>query len=206
MKIKTKKISLSKALAKPRMRHYKPQKPWWILRLLIRIISIPDLIKTHFKFTEERMEPVGKEPCLILMNHSSFLDLEIAYRIFFPKPFCIVSTTDGMVGKHWLMRKLGCIPTQKYISDIRLIMDMLYAVRENNCSILMYPEAGYSFDGRATTLPRKLGTLVKKMNIPLVTVITDGAFLYQPLYNNLQKRKVNVSAHVECLLTKEEIA
>ncbi len=206
MKIKTIRLSPVEALAKPKLRHFKPQKPWWILGLLIRLISIPDLLATRFKFTKERMDLVGKEPCLILMNHSSFIDLEIAYRIFFPKPFCIVSTTDGMVGKYWLMRKLGCIPTQKYVTDIRLIMDMLHAIRKNNCSILMYPEAGYSFDGCATTLPRKLGTLIKKLDIPLVSVITDGAYLRQPLYNNLRKRKVNVSAKVTCLLTREEIA
>lgn len=206
MKIKTIRLSPAEALARPKLRHFKPQKPWWILRLLIRLISIPDLLATRFKFTKERMGLVGKEPCLILMNHSSFIDLEIAYRIFFPKPFCIVSTTDGMVGKYWLMRKLGCIPTQKYVTDIRLIMDMLHAIRKNNCSILMYPEAGYSFDGCATTLPRKLGTLIKKLDVPLVSVITDGAYLRQPLYNNLRKRKVNVSAKVTCLLTREEIA
>ncbi len=205
MKIKTKRMSLARALAQKRPKHSKPQKPWWILGLLIRIISLPELFFTRFNATYQRMDAAGKGPYLILMNHSSFIDMQIAYKIFFPKPFAIVSTTDSFVGKAWLMKLLGCIPTQKYVTDVRLIMDMLHSVRKNKTSVLMFPEAGYSFDGRTTILPRKLGTLVKKMNVPVITVITDGAYLRQPLYNNLRKRKVNVSAHVNCLLTQSEI-
>jgi hypothetical protein len=69
----------------------------------------------------------------------------------------------------------------------------------------MYPEASYSFDGTATPLPRKMGVLLKKLGVPVVTVITQGAFARDPLYNNLQLRKVKVSAHVKCLFTAEEI-
>jgi hypothetical protein len=133
------------------------------------------------------------------------LDLKIAYKIFFPKPFCVVSTTDGFVGIPWLMRWIGCIPTQKFVSDLTLIRDILHAVKTEKTSVLMYPEAGYSFDGTATPLPRKLGVLLKKLDIPVVTVITQGAYQRDPLYNGLQKRKVKVSATVQCLLTPEEI-
>lgn len=152
------------------------------------------------------MEEAGKGPYLILMNHSSFIDLKIAYKIFYPHAFCTVSTLDSFVGKRWLMRQIGCIPTQKYVTDIKLITDMLHTLHKKKTSVLMYPEAGYSFDGTATALPRKLGTLLKKLNVPVLTVITDGAFLREPLYNCLQKRKVKVSAHLHCLLTKEDIA
>ena len=68
----------------------------------------------------------------------------------------------------------------------------------------MYPEASYSFDGTATPLPRKMGVLLKKLGVPVVTVITQGAFTRQPLYNMLRKRKVSVRADVTCLFTKED--
>lgn len=151
------------------------------------------------------MELAGKGPYFILMNHSSFIDLEIASKIFYPKPYCIVSTTDGMVGKEWLMRSIGCIPTNKFVTDVTLIKDILYTTKKLKTSVLMYPEAGYSFDGCATTLPRRLGVLLKKLDIPVITVITDGAFLRDPLYNGLQKRKVKVSAKVTCLFTPDEL-
>ena len=78
-------------------------------------------------------------------------------------------------------------------------------LKENKTSVLMYPEAGYSFDGTTTTLPRGLGALLKRLDVPVVTVITQGAFHRDPLYNMLQIRDVKVSAHVKCIATPEEI-
>lgn len=206
MKIKIKHVPYSYIENIKQPKRKKPLKPFWLLGAVIRLISIPDLFATRFKFTKVDMEKAGKGPYLILMNHSSFLDLKIAYRIFFPKSFATVCTTDALVGKKWLMRLLGCIPTNKFVTDISLISDMLYSVKKNNTSVLMFPEAGYSFDGRATEIPKKLGVLLKKMDVPLITVITDGAFLRDPLYNGLQLRKVKVTAEVKCLLSREEIA
>ena len=152
------------------------------------------------------MELVGKQPCLILMNHSSFTDMKLAFGIFYPKRLGIVTSVDamsGFLGK--LMRGLGCTPTHKYVSDISLIHDIKYMLTKNKTSVLMYPEAGYSFDGRTTTLPRGLGFLMKRLGVPVVTVITQGAFHRDPLYNMLQIRDIKVSAHVKCIATPEEI-
>lgn len=206
MKIKTKRVPYSYMEKIEKKKHKKPLKPLWLLGAVIRIISLPDLWATHFKFTKEDMEKAGDGPCLILMNHSSFLDLKIAYRIFFPKKFAIVCTTDALVGKRWLMRLLGCIPTNKFVTDISLISDIMYSLKRNNTSVLMYPEAGYSFDGCATAIPKKLGVLLKKLDVPVVTVMTEGAFLRDPLYNGLQLRKTKVTAKVKCLFSRKEIA
>ena len=208
MKITTKRLSYEKVLQKKRPKHRKPLRPLFLLQVVIRILAIFDLWPTNFTYTTEGMDKLGKkEPCLILMNHSSFIDLKIASRIFFPKPYGIVCTSDGFVG--WLMKLLmpllGCIPTQKFVSDVGLIRDMEYLLKEKKTSVLMYPEASYSFDGTATPLPRKMGVLLKKLGVPVVTVITQGAFARDPLYNCLQKRKVKVSAQVKCLFTGEEL-
>ena len=205
MKIKVKNLSYEQVLALPKPPHILPKRPGLFFRALVRAAAQPDLSATHFTFEKHRMEPAEGKPCLILMNHSSFLDLEIVSRIFFPKPYCIVCTSDGFVGKPGLMRNLGCIPTQKFVSDVSLIHDIQYAIRDLRTSVLMYPEASYTFDGTATPLPRKLGILLKKLEAPVVMIKTEGAFTRDPLYNCLQKRKVDVHADVTCLLTPEEI-
>ena len=205
MKIRTRKKSYDAVMALPKGKHRKPMHPNFLLQSVVRIAALPDLWSTHFKFTTHGMEKIKGQPCLILMNHSCFLDLMIASRIFYPKPYGIVCTTDGFVGKEWLMRFLGCIPTQKFVSDVSLIRDMEYMLKEKKTSVLMYPEASYSFDGTATALPRKMGVLLKKLGVPVVTVITKGAFGRQPLYNCLRKRKVRVSAEVTCMATAEEV-
>ena len=206
MKINTRNLPYEEVLKLPRMEHRTPRMPSRLLAGVVRIGSAPTLWKTNFHYTTERMELVGDEPCLILMNHCSFTDMKLAYGIFYPKPMGIVTSVhamSGFLGK--LMRLLGCTPTHKYVSDLTLIKDMEYMLKTNKTSVLMYPEAGYSFDGRATTLPRKLGILMKKLGVPVVTVITQGAFHRDPLYNMLQIRDVKVSAHVKCLATAEEL-
>ena len=206
MKIKTVKSSYDEVMAMPRLEHRNPHKPSGLLATVVRIASIPAMMKTKFSYTTERMELVGDQPCLILMNHSSFTDMKMAYAMLYPRKLGIVTTTDGFIGiLGILMKYLGCIPTQKFVSDITLIRDMEYMLKENKASVLMYPEASYSFDGTATALPRKMGVLLKKLNVPVVTIITKGAFARDPLYNMLQLRKVKVSAHMKCLFTPEEL-
>jgi len=205
MKIKVVPKSYEQVLALPRPRHKRPIHPSMLLRLVIQALALPDMLATHFSVESQGMERLGKEPCLILMNHSSFIDLKIAHKIFFPRPLSIVSTTDSFVGKGWLMRWLGCIPTQKFITDLHLVRDIQYALHHLRSSVLLFPEAGYSFDGTKNVLPSSLGRLLKMMNVPVVTVITHGAFSRDPLYNNLQLRRVPVSAEVSYLLSPEEI-
>ncbi|MBE5848692.1 MAG: hypothetical protein E7298_00810 [Lachnospiraceae bacterium] len=204
MKIKTVEKSYNEVRSVTPPEHIRPKKPNPALRTLMKTLSSFDLKAVDFSYTTENMERAGKGPWLILMNHSSFLDLEIASRMI-PMPYNIVCTSDGLVGKESVMRHLGCIPTQKFVTDVSLISDLKYAVNTNKTSVLMYPEASYSFDGTATRLPRKLGVLFKALKVPVVMITTYGSFARDPLYNNLQKRKVKVSAKMECLLTPEEI-
>ena len=204
MKIKTKELSYEEVMALPRAEHKLPRKPSRILHTVMRLASIPDLRAVNFKVEDKDLQRAGNGPWLVLMNHSSFLDFEILSRILYPKPYHIVATSDGFVGKEWLMRGLGCIPTQKFVRDVTLLTDIRQALQVNRESVVLYPEASYSFDGTTTPLPRRLGRLFKLMGVPVVMITTYGSFTRDPLYNNLQKRKVNVSARVECLFTPEE--
>ena len=206
MKINTRKLPYEEVLKLPRLQHRNPLKPSRFLATVVRVASAPTLWKTGFSYTTERMELVGDQPCLILMNHSSFTDMKPAFGIFYPKLLGIVTSVDAMSGiLGVLMRFLGCTPTHKYVADMTLIRDIEYMLKKNKTSVLMYPEAGYSFDGRATALPRKMGVLMKRLGVPVVTVITQGAFARDPLYNMLQIRDVKVSAHVKCIATPQEI-
>ena len=207
MKINAKKMPFDEVRKLPKLKHKNPRMPSRFLATVVRVAVEPTLRQIKFSYTSERMELIGKdEPCLILMNHSSFTDMKLAYGIFYPRKMGIVTSVDamsGILGK--LMRFLGCTPTHKYITDISLLKDIEYMLRVNKTSVLMYPEAGYSFDGRSTVLPKKMGVLMKRLGVPVVTVITEGAFARDPLYNMLQIRDVKVGAHVKCIATAEEI-
>lgn len=206
MKIKVTEKTIEEVLQMPAQAHRKPKRPARFFGWLLKTLSASDLKATNFTYTQTGMERLGAdEPCLILMNHSSFIDLKIAATLLYPRPFNIVCTSDGFVGKEGLMRAIGCIPTRKFVSDMVLVKDMMHALKQEKSSVLMFPEASYSFDGTATPLPESLGKCLKMLGVPVVMIKTQGAFLRDPLYNNLQLRKVDVSATMEYLLSPQEI-
>ena len=211
MKTTVKTMAYEDVCALPRPAHKKPKKPNMFWRTLIRVLSFFCMLGTKFRYETERMELLDKkQPCLVLMNHSCFMDMEVAYRILYPRPLNIISTNDGFIGMHgfmaWLMRTIGCVPTQKFVSDLRLVQDMEYCLKELKSSVLMYPEASYSFDGTATALPRKFGVVLKKLDVPVVMIESFGLFARNPLYNELQIRKnAKVSAKARLLFTQDEV-
>ncbi len=206
MKIKVTEKPYDEVLKLPKEKHIKPVKQKAIWRKIMKLASAGELKAINFKLETEGMEKLKKdEPALFLMNHSSFTDLQITSTILADRQYHIVMTNDGLVGKASLMRAIGCIPTRKFISDTTLVKDMIYAVKELNSSILMFPEASYSFDGTETPLPDSLGKCIKLLGIPVVMIRTKGAFLRDPLYNNLQKRKVNVTAKETYLLSPDDV-
>ena len=211
MKTTVKTADFDAVMALPSYPRKPPRRPGLFWRSLIRLLTVFGLAGTRFRYETERMELLDQnEPCLILMNHSCFLDMQIAYRVLYPRPFNIICTSDAFVGlgglMEWLLRRIGCVPTQKFVTDLGLIQDMTYCLKELRSSVLMYPEASYSFDGTATPLPRKMGVLLKKLDVPVVMIETFGAFSRNPLYNELQVRKeVPVSARVRLLYTPQEL-
>ncbi len=206
MKIKITDKPYDEVISMPLKKHKRPKRPNVFFRTLLKLVSMPDLFATHFKCEKIGMEKLGKkEPCLFLMNHSSFVDLEIVSSLLFPRSFNIVATTDSFIGKNWLMHQIGCIPTKKFTTDTTLVRDIVYAVKQLKSSIVLFPEASYSFDGTATPLPDTVGRFVKQLGIPVVMISTQGAFARDPLYNNLQRRKVHVSAKMEYIYSKDEL-
>ncbi len=211
MKISTKKMDFDRVMALAKPEHRNPKKTGLFWRTAIRGLSIIGMAGTKFEYETQRMELLEKdEPCLILMNHSCFLDMQIVSRILYPRDYCIIATSDSFVGlgglMNWVMRQIGCFPTQKFVTDLRLVQDMEYCFKTLKTSVLMYPEASYSFDGTCTPLPRKMGVLLKKFGVPVVMIESFGAFSRNPLYNELQVRKdVKVTAKARLLYTKEEI-
>ena len=87
MKIKVVEKTYKEISEIQRRRHDKPIKPNMFFRTLLKLVSLPDLWATKFKYEKIGMEKLGKgEPALFLMNHSSFIDLEIVASMLYPRP------------------------------------------------------------------------------------------------------------------------
>ncbi|MBQ8879346.1 MAG: 1-acyl-sn-glycerol-3-phosphate acyltransferase [Clostridia bacterium] len=207
MKIKVVEKTYKEVTELQKKKHAKPIKPNMFFRTLLKLVSLPDLWATKFKYEKIGMDKLQKnEPALFLMNHSSFIDLEIVASMLYPRPFNIITTSDGFIGKDALMRWIGCIPTNKFVSDSTLVRDIIHTVRNLKSSVVLFPEAGYTFDGTCTTMPiATTASLIKMLSIPVVMIKSYGAFLRDPLYNNLQRRKIKVSATEQYILSPDDI-
>ena len=86
MKIKTRKMDYDKVLALPKAKHRNPLRPNFVLSTVVRVAAILDLLPTHFQYRTHGMEKIQGQPCLILMNHSSFIDLKIVSKSSTPSP------------------------------------------------------------------------------------------------------------------------
>ena len=115
MKINYKDIGFENTLKLVPKKMKPAKKPNILFKTLLKIVSLFDLLAVKFKANKIGMEKLKlKDPCLILMNHCSFLDLEIATSVLYPKSINIVTTTDAFVDKAWLMREIGCLPINKF--------------------------------------------------------------------------------------------
>ena len=198
--------SYKEIMALPHREHQKPNKSNLFWRTLLKLVSLPALLNTNFKCEKIGMEKLPKnQPALVLMNHSGFIDLEIIVSVLFPRPFNIITTSDAFIGMDWLMRQIGCVPTNKFTTDANLVRDMMHITRKLKNSVVLFPEASYSFDGTATEIGHSTGKLIKLLKVPVVMVRTYGAFHHDPLYNNLQTRKNEVSATMTYLISPEDI-
>ena len=204
-------MDYEQVMALPRPEHIMPKKPSTFWRILVRCIAPLGMGGCKVDYVTEGLDQIPMDqPCLILMNHTCFADMPIACKLLYPRPFNIVASNDGFIGywglMGWAMRRLGAFSTQKFVTDIRLVQDIEYCFKKLNSSVLMYPEASYSFDGTATTLPRTMGVLLKKYDVPVIMIETKELFLRNPLYNELQLRKnANAKVRAYVLFSQEDV-
>ena len=187
--------------------HILPTKPVWFWKSLGWILSAPELFSVGFKINKVGMDKLGKnEPALIFMNHSNFLDYKILMHSLYDRKVNIVTTFDALIGRELPMRGLGCFPTRKFTTDYMLIRDIKYCIKELGTSVLMFPEADYSYGGRSHTVPPSAAGLIKMLGVPFCMLETRGAFMCEPEYNYGNKRKCKVSAELRYVLSPEQIS
>ena len=206
MKTHYKEKTLKEILKYRPKRLIRPLKVKPFYRFILKAATFPHLHNVNFTPTFEGFENYSKkDPILILMNHASFIDIELGAVMFHPRPLNIVASNDAFLRKNWIMRRIGCIPTKRFVMDINLVKNMLYCVKNLKSSVLLYPEAGYSIDGLNGVLPTSLGKMIKLLKIPVAVCLTEGAFHYQPMYNHLHKHKIHVKAHAKIVFSKEDV-
>lgn len=173
------------------------------LTALIWILSKIMLATKKHKVEKIGMEGL-KPPYMMLSNHMSFVDFELAAMGTWPHRVNNVVNIDGYYMRPWLMTRIGAICTRKFTMDLHLIKS-IKKVFERGDILGLYPEARYSPCGTTSYMPESLGILVKRNRIPVVTVVHRGNYLHAPFWNFRQKRTVPLHTTLTLALTTEDI-
>ena len=180
----------------------KPSKFWmWMARNFAIAPRLRGRPVTVEKIGMDGIEP----PYMLFATHASMLDFPVMYTAVKPYDANNVVAIDAVrdVGDY-LMRRLGCISTRKFIKDFNLIRSLRHCAKNYKTVICMYPEARFSLDGTTAFLPASLGKLCKLMKIPVVVLRMFGVFVAAPQWNK-KEQKIPLRAELECIATKEEV-
>jgi len=124
-------------------------------------------------------------------------------KAIFPKRANYVVAIDGFLGRGWLLRAVGCICNRKFVKSVNLVINMLHA-KNNGDIVVLFPEARYSLCGTTAVLSKSLGKMVKKMNIPVVTLIMHGHHINSPFWNVGNRGVKPVESELKLLFTQEQ--
>ena len=181
----------------------RPNRQWHILRPITWLLSFPDCISHKAKINKEAVPKNLKPPYFLLCNHNAFMDFKVMTKAVFPHRANYVVAIDGFLARGWLLRAVGCICNRKFVRSINLVINMIHA-KNNGDIVVLFPEARYSLCGTTAVMPKSIGKMVKKMNVPLVTLIMHGHHINSPFWNTRNRKVKPVESEMSLLLTQEE--
>ena len=173
------------------------------LTWLIWVLSFFALLFKKHKVERINMEGL-KPPYMMLSNHMSFIDFELAALGTYPHRINNVVNIDGYYMRPWLMEWIGAICTRKYTMDLHLVKSIRKVLSRGDV-LCMYPEARYSPCGTTSYIPESVGMLVKRSRVPVVAVVHRGNYLHSPFWDFRRKRKLPLHTTLTKILTPEQI-
>jgi len=181
----------------------RPNRQWRALTPVTWLLSFPKTYKHRAHIDKTELPEQLKPPYFLLCNHNSFMDFKIMTRAIFPSRANYVVAIDGFVGFEWLLRAVGGICNRKFTRSVNLVRNMLHA-RDNGDIVVLFPEARYSLCGTTASLPSSLGKMIRKMNVPVVTLIMNGHHINSPFWSLGNRRVKPVESKMKLLFTREE--
>jgi len=153
------------------------------------LIFVRPFYAWYFKLHGFGVENLPKKgPYLMMANHSHLLDpffigaiinrplFQMASNEFFRKPL--------MRRFMWAM---GAFPRKKGFVDFKSIKYAIHLVRQGH-PLVIYPEGGRNWDGETLPILKSTAKLVKLLNVPLVTVVSNGNYKAYPRWANRRRK------------------
>lgn len=146
-----------------------------------------------------------KPPFIVVGNHSSFFDFVYAVRAFYPEriSFVVARKYFQFSGLSWVMKTARAIPKSLFQSDTSTVIAMFKILKQGGV-VGIYPEGQIAINGMTINNGDAIGKFVKKAGVPVVRILTGGAYFCNPPWSK-STRKGRVESTVSLVLTKEQL-
>jgi len=115
-------------------------------------------------------------PFILAGNHQSFLD-PVFCGIYLRRSLNYLARDTLFKNRlfGWLLTSINVIPLKRDRSDIPAIKKVIGKLKQGE-ALCLYPEATRTDDGRIKQLKPGFGLLCRRVKVPLVPVLVEGAF------------------------------
>ena len=177
---------------------HKMARPIYISRIVV-----PKNVNVKYEFDIKKLKP----PFLVLFAHPSIQD-----HIFVThatRPFVANSVISRWYFHNAFLRLVlpvvGGIPKKLFTNETNVVKNVISVIRKGGI-VNISPEGVNAPSGKSLTLIPSTTKLLKKLNVPVVSIAVNGAFLTFPSYNRKAKHVGRIDVIVDLMFTPEEIA
>ena len=162
-------------------------------------------VRWKYHITADPFPENADRPYLIVFNHQTGFDQFFPFLVFH-QPLYFVASEDifsmGWVSKliRWL---LAPIPIKKQTTDLQAVKNCIRVAREGG-SIAIAPEGHRTFHGKTVYMKPAIGSLAKKLGLPLVIFRIEGGYGVQPRWSDVV-RGGHMRCYVKRVLEPEEM-
>jgi 1-acyl-sn-glycerol-3-phosphate acyltransferase len=176
---------------------------------LIRYALLGGLISLYARLFKHQKVisalPKGlKPPYIVIGNHTTFYDFVYTIRCLYPERinFVVARKYFHFTGLGPVMKLGRAIPKSLFQSDTGTIVAMLQILKQGGV-VGMFPEGQISIGGITNDYNEAIAKLIKKAGVPVVRVLTGGAYFCDPPWGK-NPRKGPIESRVDLVLTKEQ--
>ena len=181
----------------------KQQQRWCLPRhkRLRKLIWLPVWLLTHLCYPVKIENAPDDRQALILFNHQTALD-QFLVALAFPQPVYFVASEDlfsiGPLARA-MEYVVAPIPIKKQATDIRAVKTCLRAAKEGG-TLAIAPEGNRTYSGRACHMNPAIGSLAKKLGLPVLLFRIEGGYGVHPRWSDSVRRgpmRAYVSERIE---------
>lgn len=172
-----------------------------VIPLLKGLLS--PVIRMLYGLQVEKFKEENGRQYLVLANHQTGFDQFYPSLVFKQHLYYIASEDIFSMG--WLSKVIqwiaAPIPIKKQVTDVRAVMNCMRVAKEGG-SIAIFPEGNRTFSGETSYMNPAIGSLAKKLGLPIAFFKIEGGYGVQPRWSDV-RRKGKMRAYVSAVLEPE---